>query len=107
MSNSTVSTSETIVVQEVAWSDSIADSGTRLGGIIASELSTRHQVAVSFRGLRGVPSTFFNAMVVRALQDVTPEAIATKVKFEFENDVQEQVWLRTARAYQLPVVGRR
>ena len=98
-----MSTVPTIDAHAVAWSDGITDSGARLATLVLDALDRTPVVCVSVRGIRGIPSSYFNAFFVTAADRLTPEALADRVLWVFDSPTQEQVWRRSAMAFKVPL----
>jgi len=89
----------TIAVREmIRPADDIAGTAHRVAELAVDHFRRNElPVIVSLRGVRGVPSTFFNAMLMD-LRGEFGDAGMENVRFEFDSDRQRETYERALHA---------
>ena len=78
--------------------ESVIDSAERVAGVIGERLRRAETpVIVSMRGMRGVPSAFFNAILV-LVRSQFGETGLQAVRFEFDSELQRSTFDRALSA---------
>jgi hypothetical protein len=86
------------VIKVVNPAEAITDSAARVADLIGDRLHRRETpVVVLMHGLRGVPSSFFNAILVRLVSQFGVESLDV-VNFEFDSELQRGTFTRTLQA---------
>lgn len=74
----------------------IVESAVVLADALSRELRQgADQIELSFVGLRGIPSSYFNVLLLRLIGEFGVEAINRRVNFKFDTDIQQQVFHRS------------
>jgi hypothetical protein len=76
----------------------IVPSAERLATAVLQALQTNGGVEISLAGLRGVPPTYFNIVLLGVGSQLGSEAIMSRVKFLFTNDAQRHIYQRSLDA---------
>ena len=83
--------------------DHISPQGTIVAGaesVAAKVLDalSSSDVVVDLHGVRGVPSTFFNIVLLAVTNHAGFEALETRVRFQFDSPAQESVYRSSLQA---------
>lgn len=78
--------------------ESLVTSAERLGSGINELLATTDMVSVSFVGLRGVSSSYFNVLLQSIVAAHGIDVLNSRVKFVFETKAQEMVFDRSLQS---------
>lgn len=91
----------TVTLSALALTDmerSIVENAEILAAAILVELKADRSVIVSLAGLRGAPTSYFNLILRRLVDEVGEAAMRTRVAFEFDSPVQRLVYERSLAA---------
>ena len=70
----------------------------RLAEHVGPHLKVGSTVVVSFSGMRGVSSSYFNALLLKLLEFATVEQLHKRVSFETDSNAQRQILDRSVQA---------
>lgn len=94
----TITMSDRIAINASEYLDpqrDVIDAAVRLANAGITHVKAGAAVLISFVSLRGVSSTFFNALFATLLNELGREQFDVFLDFEFGNKVQEQVAQRS------------
>jgi hypothetical protein len=79
---------------------SFVDSAQRLANHVVDLLKQKKEerVEISFAGLRGLPSSYFNVLLQSIIQAGFREMLDDSIKFQLESDAQRLVYGRSRNA---------
>ncbi|MCI0630006.1 MAG: hypothetical protein L0Y44_05055 [Phycisphaerales bacterium] len=77
---------------------SIVLSARLLGRVVVRKLESSEHVHISFAGMRGLPSSYFNELLQMIVSTLKTKDLCERVKFEFDSPVQVQVFERSLAA---------
>jgi hypothetical protein len=101
-----VMTNELIIIRAIDvidQNDPIPESGHKLAKLVIEKaLRSKVSVLISFKGLRGVPSSFFHPLLQDLLEKLGAQWLMNDVNFEFESDAQKSVFDRSRKAISNP-----
>ncbi len=60
-----------------------------------ANLNDGNDIEVVLAGIRGIPSSYFNVILLRLLDDFGVEQVKNRVTFRFDTDVQRMVFQRS------------
>lgn len=81
--------------QFVDPSGRIVESATRLADEVARQLALHDVVAIDFRGMRGLSSSYFNVLIQRVVHETTPTEFLRRIQPLFDSSPQQQVFNRS------------
>lgn len=82
----------------VQTTDSIVDSSTSLAVALVQKLGTGVDITVSFAGMKGLSSSYFNP-ILKAVKDTAGlSVVGQRLLFEFDSKAQELVFHRSLDA---------
>lgn len=73
-------------------------SAERLASAIVLALQSASNIQVSFSNLRGLPSGYFNTVLLCVANESGNDALERRLTFVFENDAQRDTFQRSMRA---------
>lgn len=85
-------------------SGSIVGSGEAVAAVVAQKLAAGEDVLVTFAGLRGLPSSYYNSILRVICDQQGLAAIGTRVRFHFETPAQEFVFKQSLAAFSASTV---
>jgi STAS-like domain of unknown function (DUF4325) len=71
------------------------ESASLLADAVVARLNDGADVEISLSGLNGMPSSYFNVVLLRIMREFGVDAINRRVKFQFDTEVQRQVFQRS------------
>jgi hypothetical protein len=77
---------------------SIVVSAALLADVVLGKLNAGEDVTISLLGLRGLPSSYFNTILLPLVEAVGIAAVRQRVRFQIESEVQRQVFQRSLDA---------
>ncbi|MBL8744805.1 MAG: hypothetical protein JNK58_00455 [Phycisphaerae bacterium] len=87
----------TIHASQVAGAPTPVESATRLAALIEKSLTEANRVEVRLHGLRGLSSSYFNALLEHLVNAIGRNDTRDRVRFLCETEAQRQTWERSAR----------
>ena len=78
--------------------DSIVESGIALGNAIVEKLQSGETIIVSFVGMRGLSSSYFNPMLQSVKQNAGLGVIGRQLLFDIPSAAQQSVFNRSLDA---------
>lgn len=78
--------------------DSIVESGVALANEIVRKLREGEQITVSFEGLRGLSSSYFNPVLLAIKANLGLDVIGQRLNFDFSSSAQQAVFNRSMDA---------
>lgn len=85
-------------VDHLAPDESIVRSGIALADAVLHALEDRQKVAVSFKGIKGASSTYFNVFLRRIQEGYGLKALDEQIQLEFGSNVQRMIYDRSLQA---------
>ena len=79
-------------------SEPVVTSAEKLVIAVNDMLRTAEEVSVSFHGLRGVSSSYFNVLLKTIVEIHGIETLDNRVKFAFETQAQEMIFERSLKS---------
>ena len=86
----------TIQASQIAAASTPVESAMLLAGQIEQALIESKRVEVRLHGLRGLSSSYFNALLERLVNTVGRDDTRNRVRFLCETEAQRQTWERSA-----------
>lgn len=86
---------ETIKACQIVEGGSAIDGGAKLAEVVIAHINRGGRVRVSFAGLRGLPSSFYNVLLMRILERSDGRDLDAVVEFEFDSRPQEEIFQRS------------
>ena len=86
---------ETIKARQIVEGGSAIDGGAKLAGVVTDRIARDGFAKVSFAGLRGLPSSFYNVLLIQILEKSDGRDLDTIVEFEFDSRPQREVFQRS------------
>lgn len=78
----------------------ITTSAEQLAELIYRQICHNHEpLLVSFKGLRGIPSSFYNTLL-SVLKTKTGETVPSTITFYFDSDLQRSVFERAKQSFE-------
>ena len=78
--------------------DSIVESGVALGNVIVEKLQSGETITVSFAGMRGLSSSYFNPMLQAVKLNAGLGVIGQRLLFDLPSAAQQSVFNRSLDA---------
>ena len=77
---------------------SIVDSGIALANEIVGKLRAGESITVTFAGMRGLPSSYFNPVLKAVKANLGLDVIGQRLTFDFVSPAQQSVFNRSLDA---------
>lgn len=79
-------------------SDSIVNSGIALANEIFGKLRAGESITVTFAGMRGLPTSYFNPVLKAVKANLGLDVIGQRLTFDFVSPAQQSVFNRSLDA---------
>ena len=76
----------------------IVESAAILADALVERINQGGGVEISLAGLKGIPSIYFNVVLLRLAEAFGPEVLENQVKFQFSSESQRYVFERSLDA---------
>ncbi|MCY2932484.1 MAG: hypothetical protein NTV86_23915 [Planctomycetota bacterium] len=86
---------ETIKACQIVEGGSAIDGGAKLAQVVIDRINRDGFARVSFAGLRGLPSSFYNVLLMQVLEKSGGRELDTIVEFEFDSSPQREIFQRS------------